>query len=318
MNWIAELKEFDDWVETNQPPKAAISLWYALMQVANRRLWPRTFTTPISALESKTGFKRSELCEARNYLLQKGRIYWKSFGGNLAAEYEIVSFTVRIADTNLPQTEKLRPYSGHKRGHKPSTSADTNLPQTGTINKTETKTQTETKTSVPIGTGAADAGTEGDRGLNANDSPEQPKEERKKGSAQKKKEDATPHWQALVSEWFRFYAQMFNGAEPSFTHSPEAREALRMLIAKLKHRIETHPSTAGQEWTEGLAVDWFRKFLIKAWEENWMRQNFLLKNLNTSFDAIKDRKPGQKSAIGGGNNAAAIIPADRDYGSAKL
>lgn len=99
MNYISEINEFYDWLETNQIPKSAIALWHALMHINNKARWVTVFPVAISTIESKTGFKRSELFEARNILQQKGRIRWKPRGGNLSAEYEIICFSVHIADT---------------------------------------------------------------------------------------------------------------------------------------------------------------------------------------------------------------------------
>lgn len=98
MNYITEINRFYDWLETNQVPKSAIALWHSLMHIANKSGWEQRFTVAISTIESKTGFKRSELNEARNILTQKGRILWRSRGGNLCAEYEIIPFCDHIAD----------------------------------------------------------------------------------------------------------------------------------------------------------------------------------------------------------------------------
>lgn len=99
MNYITEINRFYDWLETNQVPKSAIALWHTLMHIANKTGWEQRFTVAISTIESKSGFKRSELNEARNILTQKGRITWRPRGGNLSAEYEIVSFCDQYTDT---------------------------------------------------------------------------------------------------------------------------------------------------------------------------------------------------------------------------
>jgi hypothetical protein len=129
INYLVEINEFYDWLETNQIPKSAIALWHALMHINNKTRWDATFTVAISTIESKTGFKRSELFEARNILTQKGRMKWKQRGGNLCAEYEIIFFSVRNTDASADA--------------KAYTSADakayTNPTQKGTINKLNKK-----------------------------------------------------------------------------------------------------------------------------------------------------------------------------------
>lgn len=121
-------------------------------------------------------------------------------------------------------------------------------------------------------------------------------EEKKKSSAQRKKEDSTPHWKALVSEWFRFYAQQFKNAQPSFDGEPAS--SLKKLINKIQKRVKDFPATADQEWDEGTAVYWLRMYLTRAYDDTWLRDNFLLTNLNSKFDAIVDRNGKSNSTNG--------------------
>jgi hypothetical protein len=132
-NYIQEINQFYDWLETNQIPKSAIALWHGLMHIANKAGWEQTFTVAISTIESKTGFKRSELFEARNILSQKGRISWRQRGGNLCAEYEIIFFSVHNTDT------------------KSNTKANTKPTQKPTINKTKLKETKINNSSSPEG-----------------------------------------------------------------------------------------------------------------------------------------------------------------------
>lgn len=101
MNYIKEINSFYDWLETNRVSKSAIALWQALMHINNKANWTQSFEVAISTLEFKTGFRKSELCEARNILAQKGRIKWKSRGGNLSAVYIIIPFCVHNTYTSL-------------------------------------------------------------------------------------------------------------------------------------------------------------------------------------------------------------------------
>ena len=162
---------FHDWLETNQIPKSAIALWHGLMHIANKAGWERSFTVAISTIESKTGFKRSELFEARNILSQKGRINWKQRGGNLAAEYEIIPFCVHNTDakayTSADASTDAKAYSNPTQKH--------------TINKLNKTKLNKTKHSFsapPIG-----------------DAP--------------KKEDfsTVPFWKSFVNTWDEFYQQ---------------------------------------------------------------------------------------------------------------
>ena len=100
MNYPKEINMFYDWLETNHLSKSAIALWNALMHVNSKTNWTESFEVAISTLEFKTGFKRSELFDARNVLTQKSRIQWKQRGGNLSATYFIIPFCVHNTDAN--------------------------------------------------------------------------------------------------------------------------------------------------------------------------------------------------------------------------
>lgn len=100
MNYITEINSFYDWLETNSISKSAISLWHALMHINNKANWIREFSVAISVLEFKTGFKRSELFEARKILVNKGRLKWEQRGGNLSAIYQLIPFCIHSTDTN--------------------------------------------------------------------------------------------------------------------------------------------------------------------------------------------------------------------------
>ncbi len=111
MNYISEIDRFHDWLETNELPKSAVALWYALMHINHKTEWKKSFEVAISTLEFKTKFKRSELFEARTLLTQKGRISWKARGGNLCASYQITPFCVRIADAKTYTVADAKAYA---------------------------------------------------------------------------------------------------------------------------------------------------------------------------------------------------------------
>ena len=92
MNYIIEILAFYNWLEWNPLPSSAICLWHSLMHMANKTGWQKEFTVPMGVLESKTGLKRTTVCEARNLLKQLGRIDWRSRNGNQCAVYALCSF----------------------------------------------------------------------------------------------------------------------------------------------------------------------------------------------------------------------------------
>lgn len=98
MNYIAEINAFYDWLETNSMSTSAIVLWHALMHINNKSRWTKEFGVASSVLCVKTGLSERTIRNARNELKQKGRIEWKSRGGNKAAIYQMISLTAIDAD----------------------------------------------------------------------------------------------------------------------------------------------------------------------------------------------------------------------------
>lgn len=197
-NYLSEINMFYDWLETNQVPKSAIALWHALMHINNKAGWGQTFTVAISTIESKTGFKRSDIFEARNLLTQKGRISWRQRGGNLCSEYTINFFCVRIADT-IPDAI-------------PNTSPDANPTQKHTINKTKLdKTNSSSAKAVNKKNTSS----------------------KKSEKAKTDNESKTKYWQKLVDEWFNYNSAKF-GEKPSFAGADPRH--LKKIIDLLEKR----------------------------------------------------------------------------------
>lgn len=129
MNYIAEIKAFYERLELNPQTDAVIALWNALMNIANKAGWPDTFTAAQSYLMLKSGTSASVFKRARNKLAKDGFIRWKSRGGNLSAQYEMISLVVQYEPQNEPHIEpQIEPQN---RQH--------NKPQTGPINKQKQK-----------------------------------------------------------------------------------------------------------------------------------------------------------------------------------
>lgn len=103
------------------------------------------------------------------------------------------------------------------------------------------------------------------------------------GKPEEKKKKTVEYWQVLVKTWFEFYSEKF-GQEPSFPPSMAAH--LKSIVV----RIRKISDKKGFEWTEQHAIRSFHHFLAKAWEDEWLRANFLLTNLSTKFDSIVNSK----------------------------
>lgn len=100
MNYLKEINAFYDWLETNSLSTSGIVLWHALMHINNKAGWAEEFGVATSVLSIKTGLADRTIREARNELKQKGRIDWRSRGGNKTAIYKIIPLSACDADTN--------------------------------------------------------------------------------------------------------------------------------------------------------------------------------------------------------------------------
>lgn len=74
MNYLTEIKLFNEWLETEQLPSNAIVLWYALMFTANRCGWRDEFAVSFSILQSRTKLDRSTVWRMRKVLADRGII----------------------------------------------------------------------------------------------------------------------------------------------------------------------------------------------------------------------------------------------------
>ncbi len=109
MNYIQEINEFYDWLETHNPiTKNAIGLWHALMHINNKSKWAKSFSTAMGTLEMKTGIKTSELYKARLELEERGLIKWRQRGGNQSAIYKLYPIShIAAAERNAAFADDL-------------------------------------------------------------------------------------------------------------------------------------------------------------------------------------------------------------------
>lgn len=95
-----------------------------------------------------------------------------------------------------------------------------------------------------------------------------------------KEKKITKHWQQLVETFFNFYEKKFDGEKPSFDGS--APRDLKSIAEVLEKRAQA----ANVEWTEENAIIRLNLFLDAAYKVDWLRDNFLLFNLNRQKDKI--------------------------------
>ncbi len=90
-NYIHELNSFRDWTLINRPTTGEIALWYSLLAINNMVSWKDQFTVANQTLQLMTGLSKSSLDRARNKLVQRGLIQYKTGTTRQAGSYRLIS-----------------------------------------------------------------------------------------------------------------------------------------------------------------------------------------------------------------------------------
>ena len=108
-----------------------------------------------------------------------------------------------------------------------------------------------------------------------------------------KKKPKTEHWTPLVDMYFVWYKEKF-GFKPDFTGV--SIKSLKLIIEKL----QTIAKENNVEWSEKNARGYLKKILTEAYEDEWLKQNFLLENINKQFSKIRAnaRTKGGNETVG--------------------
>ena len=108
-----------------------------------------------------------------------------------------------------------------------------------------------------------------------------------------KKNIKTEHWKPIVDMYFVWYKDKF-GFEPDF--NGVATKSLKQLIVKLQAVAQQNKI----EWSEKNARGYLKKILTEAYEDEWLKQNFLLENINKQFSKIRAnaRTKGGNETVG--------------------
>ena len=105
MDYIKEMNAFYDLDLANQLTPNAISLYFALLNIANKLYWKADFVVSNLTLQSRSGIAdRKTLDRARNQLIQKGLIEYKPSGKvNQAGSYTIIGCVRQLVGKNATQ-----------------------------------------------------------------------------------------------------------------------------------------------------------------------------------------------------------------------
>lgn len=115
------------------------------------------------------------------------------------------------------------------------------------------------------------------------------------GDTPVKEKKTIEHWKTLVDYWFSFYETKFQ-AKPTFNKTAAA--SLKSIMGFIKKNASE--KSHDQAWTEEFAKRCLERFLNLAYEDNWLKANFLLNNLSSKYDSITNSKTngnGNKNTI---------------------
>ena len=164
MDLFKQLDTFYSRMEYNPVSANAISLWYALMHIANKTRWLEYFTVANKTLELKSGLEISSLQRARNELIQKKLlIYEKGSGKHVLAKYclpilyEQVPAQVKNTPAHIEQVpEQVKSLPAHNEHVK---NAPVHYEQVGEqVGEHIIKHKTENTKQKTINTSSSDAG----------------------------------------------------------------------------------------------------------------------------------------------------------------
>ena len=161
MDFIREIKAFEQWLRTNYLPPFAQLMWYKLFVLCNGAGWPEWFVVENNALMGLMHLSnKNSFVDYRNKLLESGLIEFKKGRKGHPSRYKLNSVIAMFSSNKLiPKTDpeicgnKLIPKTDLQTDLQmnlqmnPKTDLQMN-PQTCPLykHKQETKTNTETKT----------------------------------------------------------------------------------------------------------------------------------------------------------------------------
>ena len=93
------------------------------------------------------------------------------------------------------------------------------------------------------------------------------------------KADKSAHFKLLTDIYFEFYKSMFN-FEPTFS------QVDGKMIKEIEAKIINICNQKGLTLTEKIITSSFSKILDYASKDKWLKENFLLKNINSQFNKI--------------------------------
>ncbi|WP_337740198.1 DnaD domain protein [Acidaminococcus timonensis] len=113
MNYISELNQFFQYLQTSDLSPSARLLWYSLMGVANGTRWKPVFNVPMSTLIGLTGLSQATIRRARKELEKAGLLKVTVRPGCQASIYRLCPLDGAFAAHNDRQNELAAHVAAH-------------------------------------------------------------------------------------------------------------------------------------------------------------------------------------------------------------
>jgi len=273
MNYIQLINNIWQLRRSKHLSSVQFDLYMCIVHESNTRGWENPMRITNGLICASIGITEKTLIDARNRLQQLG----------------VISFENGITKRQSPTYYILE----YWKNYSIDDSIDASIPggnQGGIavyinnkLNKSKTKQSSEAKASAPRDQVA--------------------KKKKKKAAAG----EGLEYWQQLVAIWFDFYENVHpkKGEQPTFSNREP--KSLHEIVLLLKKRSDAR----NMAWTEEHAKEKLKNFLTHASTVVWIKDNFLLHNMQLQFDKIVNQHSDgtrHKDSTGGGNSGRNDAP----------
>ena len=105
MNYLTEIRLFNEWLETNDVTTSGIALWHTLAYLASRNGGESSLFIPLSVIMARTKMSRSSVYRERESLRRHGLIDFDVGDGRQSTGYRIIGFEERVTSRVVSHTE---------------------------------------------------------------------------------------------------------------------------------------------------------------------------------------------------------------------
>nr|DAI17400.1 MAG TPA: Replication initiator A family protein [Caudoviricetes sp.] len=243
MNYMTEIKMFNEWLETNELSTSGIALWYALMYMANRSGWKQQLYIPVSVIMLRTKMSRSTIYREREVLRDYGLIDFEGGDGRQSSSYRIIGFEERFASHVVFHTETQ---DGTQPGEVSRVASHT---ETQTVTQDDFVFHTGTQSGT-IYKHKQNLSLDKEKDINGGSG------EKKKTAKSPKKEKAAfdlsfigdPAWENLVSTWLDY--------KQSRGESYKSELSVKKFHTMLRNLSRGDPAVAARIIDKSIANNW--------------------------------------------------------------